>query len=716
MKRQWLDESQELWSSKERSAIINSLEILFALTKYDLRLILKLIKIQNRIWLDKTINRVEKINQLKGLRKHFIKLASSEPLIKIKTSIWRSSLRQDSDNNLINLAALQSRVVGNDDVCRAVLTVLWKSRDLNLVPTVDLESITAPGPSVESLDLISKEILEKWSTLGIKSDQQEYWYEDTIELTSKWSAKSGPNGHASCTSILEEASRSNESEALLSRIAEQYGGSLENVVPSTLSLKLKEQEFASHKTLFRRLSALADYEGKTRVIAIADYKTQTVLRPIHDRLMSMLKRMSMDLTYHHDNISKDVSKYWSKGIGFNPTSIDLTAATDRFPIEIICTILRRIWGSESLVSDWKQCMIGYDFATPVTGSGRYKVKYSVGQPMGLYSSWASFAISNHVIVRLAASRVNLSKFEDYMILGDDVVIFNEKVAQEYTCIMKLLGVSTKPQDSISPKNNHSLEIAKRLFRGGKEISPVPWRLEKTSKGLFVYHCMEVGLLNSLVSLYPGFARPMTAAALLYMWSRLPTWGPAYTFQSISDASNGSLWKDNHNISQNTIEQTHKVWVKWNTVESYKIFNVDPSKISRVNPKKVKRLMLKSLARRGVRTSLIARSHEVVTQYCEDVLKKAIQNSTVYRYINNMHSYQSKNAVIDVVELYDSYRSSLNDYRDWIAVDANMIILDKKETVDNQLILGIEKALLDLNYTEDQMTALYELTLSQCKNL
>jgi len=118
-------------------------------------------------------------------------------------------------------------------------------------------------------------------------------------------------------------------------------------------------------------------------------------------------------------------------------------------------------------------MIGIDFATPITGSGRNMVRYNVGQPMGLYSSWASFAISNHVIVRLAAVRNNLNKFEDYLILGDDIVIFNDKVAQEYTSIMKYLGVSTKPQDSIMPKSSQSLEIAKRLFRGGKEISPIP---------------------------------------------------------------------------------------------------------------------------------------------------------------------------------------------------------------------------------------------------
>jgi len=106
-----------------------------------------------------------------------------------------------------------------------------------------------------------------------------------------------------------------------------------------------------------------------------------------------------------------------------------------------------------------------------------------------------------------------------------------------------------------------------------------------------------------------------------------------------------------------------VWVKWSTVESYKLFNRKESEISKVKPRKIQRQQLKNLARKGVRTSIIASSHKVVTQYSSEVLEKALINSTAYRYIENMHSYQSKNSVIDVVELYPSYKASITDMRD-----------------------------------------------------
>ena len=52
----------------------------------------------------------------------------------------------------------------------------------------------------------------------------------------------------------------------------------------------------------RRLSAIADYEGKTRVIAIGDYLSQIYLKPVHDRLMRMLRRIPADLTFNQDKL------------------------------------------------------------------------------------------------------------------------------------------------------------------------------------------------------------------------------------------------------------------------------------------------------------------------------------------------------------------------------------------------------------------------------
>jgi hypothetical protein len=112
--------------------------------------------------------------------------------------------------------------------------------------------------------------------------------------------------------------------------------------------------------------------------------------------------------------------------------------------------------------------------------------------MGLYSSWPALALTNHALVRVSALRQGIQKFKDYFVIGDDVVIFNRKVAIEYQNVLDSIGVKTDPVDSFYCHETHSLEIAKRLFRRGLEVSPIPLRLFEKDRGLFQLYLLERG--------------------------------------------------------------------------------------------------------------------------------------------------------------------------------------------------------------------------------
>lgn len=100
--------------------------------------------------------------------------------------------------------------------------------------------------------------------------------------------------------------------------------------------------------------------------------------------------------------------------------------------------------------------------------------YNTGQGMGLYSSWASLAFTNHAIVKLSAHEVGLHHFEDYLVLGDDVVIANKEVSEKYLQIITDLGVSIRIPKSVVPMNGLSgAEFASRLFVQGKDLRPLP---------------------------------------------------------------------------------------------------------------------------------------------------------------------------------------------------------------------------------------------------
>jgi len=63
-------------------------------------------------------------------------------------------------------------------------------------------------------------------------------------------------------------------------------------------------------------------------------------------------------------------------------------------------------------------------------------------------------------------------FTDYAILGDDLVIANQRVARRYISVMKVLGVGIGLHKSLLSTHGIALEFAKRTFYRGVDVSPV----------------------------------------------------------------------------------------------------------------------------------------------------------------------------------------------------------------------------------------------------
>lgn len=75
-----------------------------------------------------------------------------------------------------------------------------------------------------------------------------------------------------------------------------------------------------------KISYFSDKEGKTRVVAMIDYWSQTVLKPYHSFLMGCLSRISTDCTTDQSRFTKHLPNF--PGPFY---SLDLTASTDRMP-------------------------------------------------------------------------------------------------------------------------------------------------------------------------------------------------------------------------------------------------------------------------------------------------------------------------------------------------------------------------------------------------
>lgn len=90
--------------------------------------------------------------------------------------------------------------------------------------------------------------------------------------------------------------------------------------------------------------------------------------------------------------------------------------------------------------------------------------------MGAYSSWAMLALSHHVILHYSAHLVGEYNFKNYCILGDDIVINNDKVAAKYLSVMEHLGVSINLAKSVISYD--FTEFAKKL-KGPKLVNFTP---------------------------------------------------------------------------------------------------------------------------------------------------------------------------------------------------------------------------------------------------
>nr|UIW13829.1 MAG: RNA-dependent RNA polymerase [Rhizoctonia solani mitovirus 57] len=210
-----------------------------------------------------------------------------------------------------------------------------------------------------------------------------------------------------------------------------------------------------------RLSIVKELRGKARVVGITDMWTQMLFKPLHDSIYDLLENVPEDGTKDQLGPVKLILKNKPSWVN----SVDLSAATDRLPVELQARILSRLGVPGHL---WRDILLRpYNYMD-------VDYVYAVGQPMGAYSSFAMLALTNHVIVHASLSE-NGVNYEpgsgQYAVLGDDVAIAIADVASTYIQKLEMIGVEVNPIKGFTGK---TIEFAKTLFHGpsGANFTPV----------------------------------------------------------------------------------------------------------------------------------------------------------------------------------------------------------------------------------------------------
>lgn len=352
------------------------------------------------------------------------------------------------------LGPLNRLVKGDEHDKRFLMTLLVVSREIPAWFPVDYDPIRLAPKVVVDKGIISE--ISKLVTRHATSVPTEF---QEFHVTSK----SGPNGLALDTSLedlklLPDSGIAKDITTLggqtLKEAMNEVFGILEEVPIQPMG------KVRVDKTL-RRLSVKQDKEGKSRVFAILDYWSQCALRTLHHELLQVLKTFKADCTFDQGQRLGKVSPRP------NYHSIDLSNATDRFPIELQQKVLAFLIGDEKSEA-WSRILVHLPYITPEG----FPVAYATGQPMGAYSSWPAFALCHHLVVQYSARLAGHQlPYENYMLLGDDVVLGDDDVAERYLIILTKLGVDTSPHKTHT--SSHTYEFAKRWIHNGVEITGVP---------------------------------------------------------------------------------------------------------------------------------------------------------------------------------------------------------------------------------------------------
>jgi hypothetical protein len=188
---------------------------------------------------------------------------------------------------------------------------------------------------------------------------------------------------------------------LLSRVPSKFDVQFLNLpMESSLERFVLKRGFIGLGQLFEKEEAA----GKVRVFALVDSWSQTALRPLHDYLSGILKRIPNDGTdSHNDAFDRVRRRSIQYGCSFG---YDLSAATDRLPISIQVKLLNALLG-ENFGEFWKSLLIDRPYYL-LGGSEPQEFKYAVGQPMGARSSFTMLGLIHHLLVQVASQPVHVS--------------------------------------------------------------------------------------------------------------------------------------------------------------------------------------------------------------------------------------------------------------------------------------------------------------------
>jgi hypothetical protein len=202
---------------------------------------------------------------------------------------------------------------------------------------------------------------------------------------------------------------------------------------------------------------------KLRSIASPYRLFQVASEPLKDDLKVLVSKLPWDCTHDQGRAFSPVQEAIRNGRQVH--SVDLSNATDYFPLEVQMVVLQTIYGKRS-----PYLKLFEDVSTSIFKSEIGDIRWSRGQPLGFGPSFFSFTLSHGILLY----GLNGYKWDhDFYVVGDDVVILNDTLYRQYIGALTHLGCPYSPDKSIS--SNRLAEFAGKLILPDLVIPQLKWR-------------------------------------------------------------------------------------------------------------------------------------------------------------------------------------------------------------------------------------------------
>jgi hypothetical protein len=207
---------------------------------------------------------------------------------------------------------------------------------------------------------------------------------------------------------------------------------------------------------------------KLRAVANPGRVFQRVLEPLGSRIYSLLRSLPWDCTFDQSKAIPAIQSALASGRQVH--SIDLSNATDYFPLSLQIPLLRKLFGEAPNGTCGKSVVDLFEALSQSDWQmGESWIRWNRGQPLGLFPSFGSFALTHGLLLLGIAQKWD----NQFFVLGDDVVILDTRIKEEYMDTLALLGCPISEPKSLS--SSSLAEFAGKVITDSSVISQYKWR-------------------------------------------------------------------------------------------------------------------------------------------------------------------------------------------------------------------------------------------------